>query len=174
MSGRFILNTEIINDIISTNTLQFIEKFQRGSGKNYFFTPTISIKLYNPKITWIDPYKKNLSFSLSKSNNLNLYIMLKHINSSLTNMYKHKAYNPLSNISPFFYEKGDFFYIKCYLPNTNKKYQISSFFNNTEESFIIPQIGYIYNTVIIDIRNIWEKNDNAGFNLELKETYINI
>jgi hypothetical protein len=26
----------------------------------------------------------------------------------------------------------------------------------------------------VDIRNIWEKDNHAGFNLELKETYVNI
>lgn len=175
MSGRFILNSEIMNDLVSTDTLKLIEKYQRGgAGKNYFFTPTIGIKLYNPKITWVDPYKKNVAFSFSKIENLNLHIMLKHFNKALSSIYKQKAYNPIDNMSPFFYEKGDYFYIKCYLPNTNKKYQITSFLNNEEEPFIIPKVGCSYNTVIVDIRNIWEKDNHAGFNLELKETYINI
>lgn len=175
MSGRFILNSETMNDLLSTDTLKLIEKYQRGgSGKNYFFTPTIGLKLYNPKITWIDPYKKNLAFSFYKHENLNLYTMLKYINKSLTLIYKQKAYNPSDNISPFFYEKGDYFYIKCYLPNMNKKYQITSFFNDLEESFVIPTVGNSYNTVIVDIRNIWEKDNHAGFNLEVKETYIKV
>jgi hypothetical protein len=174
MSGRFILNSEIINDLISTDTLQLIEKFQRGSGKNYFFTPTIGIKLHNPKITWIDSFKKNISFSFNKYDNINLYIMLKHINTSLSYLYKQKAYNPTDNIASFFYEKGNYFYIKCYLPNTNNKYQIVSMFNDNEEIFTIPKVNSFYNTVVLDIRNIWEKNNQAGFNLELKETYITI
>lgn len=174
MSGRFILNSEIMNDLVSTDTLKLIEKYQRGSGKNHFFTPTIGLKLYNPKVTWVDPYKKNLAFSFSKNNNLNLYTMLKHINTSLSSIYKQKAYNPIDNISSFFYEKGEYFYIKCYLPNTNKKYQIISFFNDSEEPFNVPRTGASYNTVIVDIRNIWEKDNHAGFNLELKETYLNI
>lgn len=174
MSGRFILNSEIINDLISTNSLQLIEKYQRRSGKNYFFTPTISLKLYNPKVTWIDSSKKNVSFLFHKYDNLTLYTMLKNINSSLVNFYKNKAYNPINNIAPFYYEKGDYFYIKCYLPNMNNKYLVSSLFNDIEEQFNIPRVGMIYNYVILDIRNIWEKETLAGFNLELKETYINI
>jgi hypothetical protein len=174
MSGRFILNTEIINDLISTDTLKLIEKYQRGSGKNHFFTPTISLKLYNPKVTWVDSNKKNLSFSFKKYDNLNLYTMLKNINNSLTYFYKNKAYNPVDNISSFFYEKGDYFYIKAYLPNMNGKYLVNSYFNTTEEAFKIPRVGIIYDTIILDIRNIWEKESHAGFNLELKETYINI
>jgi hypothetical protein len=174
MSGRFILNSEIINDLISSNTLKLIEKHQRGcSGKNYFFTPTIGLKLYNTKITWIDPFKKNISFSFNKYENSNLYIMLKYINKSLVNIYKKQVYNPINNVSPFYYEKGDYFYIKCFLPNTNGKYHITSLFNNIEEQFIIPKVGYSYNTIVLDIKNIWEK-DNVGFNLELKETYTNI
>jgi len=174
MSGRFILNSEVMNDLISTDTLKLIEKHQRGgSGKNYFFTPTIGIKLHNPKITWIDPFKKNMSFSFNKYENLNLYTMLKYINKSLVNIYKKQAYNPTDNVSPFYFEKGDYFYIKCFLPNTNGKYHITSLFNNTEEKFTVPRVGCSYSTVVLDIKNIWEK-DNAGFNLELKETYTNI
>ena len=87
MSGRLILNSEIMNDLIKTDILKFLEKYQRGgSGKNYFITPTIGIKLYNPKITWIDNYKKNIAFSFSKHDNLNLYTMLKYINNSLVSI----------------------------------------------------------------------------------------
>lgn len=175
MSGRFILNSEIMNDLLTTDTLKLIEKFQRGSsGKNYFFTPTIGLKLYNPKITWVDPYKKNVSFSFNKHENINLYTMLKNINNSLKNLYKNKAYNPVETVSPFYYEKGDYFYIKCYLPQTNKKYHITSFFNDTEEAFIIPKIGCTYSSIVVDIKNIWEKDNQSGFNLELKETYISL
>lgn len=174
MSEKLILNSEIISDIISSNSLQLIEKYQRGgAGKNYFFTPTIAIKLYNPKITWLDSFKKNISFSFNKSDNLNLFIMLRFINQSLVTIYKKQAYNAVNNVSPFFYEKGDYFYIKCYLPNTRGKYHITSFSNNIEQQFITPRIGCSYNTVILDIKNIWEKN-NAGFNLELKETHVHI
>lgn len=174
MSGRFILNSEIINDLISTETLKLLEKFQRGSGKNYFFTPTIGLKLYNPKITWIDSFKKNISFSFNKYDNMSLYTMLKHIYTSLSYLYKKKAYNPIDNIAPFFYEKGDYFYIKCYMPNTGGKYQIISMFNDKEDKFTIPMVNSSYDVIVLDIKNIWEKNNQAGFNLELKETYINI
>lgn len=172
MSGRFILNSEIINDLISTNTINILEKYQRKGGKNYFFTPTISLKLYNPKVTWVDSTKKNISFLFKKYDNLTLYTMLKNINQSLINFYKNKAYNPIENISSFFYEKGDYFYVKCYLPNMNGKFLITSVFNDVEEDFKPPHVGLTYNTVILDIRNIWEKDNHAGFNLELKETYI--
>ena len=174
MSDRVILNTEITNNLISTDILGIIEKYQKKGGKNYFFTPTISIKLFKPKVTWIDSTKKNVSFLFKKHENLNLYTMLRNVNNSLTYFYKTKAYNPIDNISPFFYEKGDYFYVKSYLPNINGKYLINSYLNNIEEIFKVPRIGIIYDVIILDIRNIWEKDNHAGFNLELKETCINI
>lgn len=172
-SSRFILTSEILNNLLDNNEITLLEKYQRNSGKNYFFTPTISLKLYKPKITWIDPQKKNLSFSFIKHENLSLYTFLKNVNNSLNNLYKNKAYNPVKNIYPFFIEKGNYFYVKCYLPNLNKKYNINSYFNDKEELFSPPLINSVYDSVIVDIRNIWEKDLNAGFNLELKCVYIN-
>lgn len=174
--NRIILNSEIMNDLIRSDSLDFQTKFQKGDGKNYFFTQTISLCLYNAKVTWIDSSKKNMSFCFNKHDNLNLFIMLRHINQKLIDLYNNKIYNPVSNISAFFYEKGDSFYIKCYLPNVKNKlgvYLIKDTFNSCEESFRIPKVGLIYSSIILDIRNIWEKDNKAGFNLELKETTIN-
>jgi len=172
MSERFILNSETLHDLISNDMLKLLEQPQRGSGTNYFFIPNIALRLYNPKITWIDPYKKHMSFSFNKFDNIHLYTLLKHINTSLSTFYKKTAYNPTHYIHSFMYEKGNYFYIKCYLPNTNGKYQINSFFDSVEESFVIPKLNYTFDSVIIDIKNIWKKDNQAGFNLELKETYI--
>jgi len=170
---RIILNSEIINELIRNDSLHFQTKFQRGDGKNYFFIEPISLCLYNAKVTWIDASRKNMSFCFNKYDNLNLFIMLRHINQKLTELYNNKVYNPVSNISAFFYEKDDVFYIKCYLPNVKSKYLIKSIFNSSEEQFIIPKVGLVYSSIILDIRNIWEKDNKAGFNLELKETTIN-
>jgi hypothetical protein len=173
--NRIILNSEIINDLIRNDNLHFQTKFQRGDGKNYFFTQTISLCLYNAKVTWIDSSKKNMSFCFNKYDNLKLFIMLRHINQKLIDLYNNKIYNPVSNISTFFYEKDDCFYIKCYLPNVKNKsnvYLIKDIFNSREEPFRIPKIGLTYSSIILDIRNIWEKDNKAGFNLELKETMI--
>lgn len=171
--SRIILTSELLNNLLTNNKITLLEKYQKKSGKNHFFTPTISLKLYKPKITWIDPQKKNLSFSFVKHENLSLYTFLKNVNNSLTTLYKNKAYNPITTISPFFIEKGDYFYVKCYLPNINKKYYINSYFNDKEEVFIPPMLNSVYDYVIVDIKNIWEKDKNAGFNLELKDCYIN-
>lgn len=173
MSGRIILNSEILNDLIDTNSLVFQEKFQRTSGKNYYISPTIGIKIFNAKVSWIDSYKKNISFIFSKHENLSLLHFLKSIQQKLIHLYKTRCYNP-QNVSSIYYEKGDYFYVKVYLPNMNNKYNIISSFNGEQEPFKIPRVGITYDSIILDIRNIWEKDTAAGFNLELKETYVTI
>lgn len=173
MTSRIILNSEIVNDLIYSNTLVLQEKFQRNNGKNYFFIPNIGLKLFNAKVAWIDPSKKNISFSFNKYDNLTLLSMLRYINDKLINIYKNKSATP-HTVSPFFYEKGDLFYIRCYLPNIKGKYHIESYFNETVEKFTIPKLSSIYSIIIIDIRNIWEDDIKAGFNLELKETLVTL
>jgi len=170
--NRIILNSDVINELIKNNNLNFQTKFQKENGKNYFFNQTISLCLYNPKVAWIDSTKKNISFSFNKHEHLNLFIMLRYINEKLIQLYNNKIGVNLS-IHSFFYEKDDFFYIKCYLPNIHsKKYLIKSYFNSNEDKFNVPRLGTIYSSVILDIRNIWEKNNKVGFNLELKEVHI--
>lgn len=171
--SRIILNSEIINDLITSNILELQTKFKKPTGKNYFFIPNIGLKLYNAKVSWIDPSKKNISFSFNKRDNINLLIMLKSIFSKLHDIYNRKANHP-KPISSFFFEKDDSFYIRCYLPNIRGKYHILSYFNDDSEEFTIPKLSSIYNIIIVDIRNIWEDDNKAGFNLELKETSLEI
>ena len=176
MSGRLILSSEILNDLLKTNSLTLQEKYQKNNGKNYYISPTIGLKLYNPKVSWIDAYKKNISFIFSKYENLSLLNFLKYVQEKLAELYKAKSYNP-QNLSNIYYEKGDYFYVKTHLPNTYKSgihYNIISVFNNEPEKFTVPKLGATYNYIIVDIRNIWEQNNLAGFNLELKETYVSI
>lgn len=169
--SRIILNSQILQELDITTNI----KFQRGDGKNYFFVPTIALKLYNPKVAWIDPLKKNISFSFNKYENLTLLKMLKSINDKLIYIYNNKSDEPVLT-SPFFYEKDDLFYIRCYLPNCNKlkgKYFIESIFNGQTEKFNIPLVNCVYSSIIVDIRNIWEDPSRSGFNLELKVTESN-
>lgn len=173
MSGRFILTSEILNDLLKTNSLTLQEKYQKNNGKNYYISPTIGLKLNNPKVSWIDSYKKNISFIFPKYENLSLLNFLKYVQEKLEELYKTTSYNP-QNLSNIYYEKGDYFYIKTHLPNTYKNYNIISVFNNQQETFYVPKLGATYNYIIVDIRNIWEQNNLAGFNLELKETYDSI
>ena len=170
--SRIILNSEIINELVSSKSLIMQKKYQRGSdGKNYFFSPTISLKLFNPKVAWVDQYKKNISFSFNKHENLNLLIMWRYINTKIVELYNKQSDNPVS-VAPFYFEKDDNFYVRCYLPNVKGKYFITSSFNNNEEMFSVPRVGLTYTSITIDIRNIWENSTRSGFNLELKETEI--
>lgn len=180
------VNSEIIKDLIDRKSLALQIKLKRGTNiKNHFFissekdssiNSSISLELYNAKVSWIDPYKKHISFVFDKKNCLTLLNMLRYINENLTIFFNKQQIEPI-NVSPFFFEKGDFFYIRCFLPNYKKDkktiYHIKSKYSDSHshvESFVIPNVGYIYNSVIIDIRNIWVDNLKAGFNLELKET----
>jgi hypothetical protein len=160
-----ILNSELLNNIIQSNSLTLMKKFQRGkNGLNYFLIPNIGVKLFNVKVTWVDPFKKNLSFSINRWENPNLITLLRHINTSLSELYKNMSYSNL-NVAPFFFEKGDYIYIRTYLPNTNGKYHI----HNNLGNFIVPRKDSTFDSITIYFKNIWEDDTKAGFNIELKE-----
>lgn len=160
-----ILNYKLLNNIMETNGLSVIKKFQkRKNGSNYFFTPNIGIKLLNVKVTWVDPFKKNLAFSINRWENPDVITLLRYINTSLSKFYKDTSYSDL-NVAPFFFEKGDFIYIRTYLPNTNGKYHI----HNNLGSFIVPRQNSSFDSITIYFKNIWDDDTKAGFNIELKE-----
>lgn len=169
----------VLNNYLLDNVDIVIFKYtNKNNFKNYFFSPNISIKLYNPKVTWVD--NNNVSFSFEKyvtienniivkSDNIAFLDLLRNINTSLLKvLYDYKEnYGHIQNESLpcLFYEKDRYFYIKCNLPNKNGKF----FIKTQDSNFIKPRIGTEYTSVILDIRNIWELNDKVGFRLELKE-----
>lgn len=182
--NRTILNGKILRDMTSTIKEQgqdklviFKETYKNGF-RNFFFSPNIGIHLYSPKVSWLD--SKGMAFCFNKAENNSLLDLLKYINDSLNKIYiNYKDNYGLSNgaqMSPLYYEKGDFFYIKCHLPNSNGKYFITySSDIEKDAKFSRPRIGCVYKSVIIDIRNIWETdNKKAGVHLELKEIYDKI
>jgi hypothetical protein len=151
---------------------------------NYFIgdkeSCTVSIKLYNAKVSWVD--YRTISFGFNKAECNLLLKLLKNIQDSILvklNSYKEDyGFTINHNVNPMYFEKGDYFYIKCNLPNKNNKYFID-FFDSIEieaginnKTFNIPRVGCIYKYVIIDIRNIFEDhNGKSGFHLELKQVY---
>lgn len=182
--NRIILNSNTLRDMLScdlkddsqTNDklIIFKETYKNGF-RNFFFAPNIGIKLYSPKVSWLDT--KGISFCFNKMENMSLLDLLKYINNSLNKIYiNYKKNNGLPNdttLSPLYYEKDDSFYIKCHLPNVKGKYFIT-YNSETEKDakFSKPRIGCVYSSVVIDIRNIWETdNKKAGVHLELKEVY---
>jgi hypothetical protein len=166
--SRTILNKNSEIDIV------LLKKFNNNT-INYYISPTIGIELYNAKVSWIDPYKKNISFGFNKYENASLLLFLKSIYNKFDNIYHDNAYNKyeLYTLAPFYYEKDDFFYIKCYLPRVKNIYSIKSEFNGNVDQFTLPNKDCIYNSIVIDFRNIWETNKQAGFNMELKITKTN-
>jgi hypothetical protein len=122
---------------------------------------------------WCD--KKHISFCLNKWENIWLLDLMKFIEKGLINLYKRYEgeSEDSQNVASFFYEKGEYFYIRCFLPKVKSEYNIISKFENEEyEKFSVPRIGYIYHSVIINFKNIWEDNSRAGFNIELKNVEI--
>lgn len=98
-----LLNSELLNDMIVSNGLGVMIKPQKGKkGLNYFFIPNIGIKLFNVKVSWIDPFKKNISFSINRWENPHLISLLRHINTILSNIYIKNSYSDIS-VSPFFF-----------------------------------------------------------------------
>ena len=186
-----ILNNTILNQLSFSKDLCIFKYSNKNNFKNYFFSPNISIKLYNAKVTWVD--NNNVSFGFKKyatidkenntivhNDNISLLNLLRNINNTLLKIYHDYKENyghdillnkDNSEILPnLFYEKETEFYIKCNLPNKNGKFFIKT--QNDTGSFSKPRVGTEYTSVTLDIRNIWEMNDKVGFRLELKETFI--
>jgi hypothetical protein len=168
--ARTILNSETIPQI--EENMSFVMKPARNNYTNYIIHPNIAVKLFNPKVSWIDPTGKNLCLCFNKYEYLSLLTMLKNINRVINYKFKSK-YHKECNVS-LFYERNDVFYIKCFLPNSgvNKgigKYNILFHNDSDDTTFKLPLVGCIYKSVIIDIRNIWMNSDSCGINLELKE-----
>lgn len=176
-----ILSSDSIKEI----NLIFSKKWAKNNYINYYITAknksnlevlfNVGIKLYSPKVSWIDSYRKNLCFCFNKYENLSLLTFLKYINSNIIFNLNMQTYEKVDekNSPSIFYEKGDYFYIKCYLPHFKiGDYHIECKNVDDEykkEKFNIPRLGCVYKSVIVDIRNIWKSEENKfGFNLELK------
>ena len=160
-----VLNTYILNGLFDSGDLKVFKFSKSGNFKNYFFSPNISIKLFSPRITWMEGHCVSFSFQkyaiiegnkVISTDNLNLLNLLRNTNEKLLlvyNEYKEKYGHDSGILQPcLFYEKDDHFYIKCNIPNKHIK----------------PQLNYTYTSAIVDIRNIWETSNKIGFRLELK------
>lgn len=163
--SRIVLNSENINETL--NHITFIVKNAKNNYKNYIIQPNISISLYNSKVSWVDGSCKNLCLCFNKYDNMSLKNMLKIINDKINN--KTDYFYSLENKISIFYEKGDYFYVKCFLPPN-----INYTFDGLKETYSKPRVGIIIKQCIIDIRNVWMNNDtkNVGIHLELKEINI--
>ena len=113
-----------------------------------------------------------ISFEFHKYHQINLLTQLKQIYACLNELYRTNCYNQAepSIIAPFWYEKGDYFYIRAFI---NLKKNITLQFEDEPiETFVMPRIGMEYQNVTIHIKNVWEQGDKAGFNIELNSVKI--
>lgn len=164
-----VLNSQILLELNKNKSLKLDKKYQKNSSNyNFFINPNISIKLYNSKV--VDISNNHIVFEYDKKNYLNLFILLKNINENILNLYKKSDSYEDKTIYNLYIDKEDTFTIRCYLPHFKLKYFINHFENETQKSFNLPRKGCIYDEVIIDIRNLWVKDNKVGFNLELKNT----
>jgi hypothetical protein len=164
-----ILNSDILDDLKMNKTIILKKKFQKNSlDYNFYINPNIGIKLYNAKV--IDVSQNYIVFEYNKKNALNLFILLKNISEYILNLYKNSDSYELKTLYNLYMDKEDTFTVRCYLPKSKYKYNIYHYENNNQTNFNLPRKGALYNEVLIDIRNIWIKNNKVGFNLELKET----
>ena len=164
----YLLTSETLNNLKHTTGISLLEKTQKNNSyKNYYFTPNIGVKLFNPKVVFID--KKSMTIEVDKWKYAGLMTMLNNINTTLLELYKKKTTCHTTLIYPFFVEKDNTILFRLYLPNFRGKYNITSFVNNEDDVFTIPRSGMVYDYIIFEIRNIWEQGDiKTGFNLELK------
>ena len=174
--NRIILNRDIIQ---STTFCPSVFKYtSKNDFDNYFYAPNMAIKLYYPKVSWMD--NNSISFVFDKTENENLLNLIKEINERLINSLSQyielRGHSELSQVPCIYFEKPDLncFYIKCNIPNTNGRFFVNCMDNeNNSKRFIKPSIGFIYNHVILDIRNVWKTGNKIGFRLELKDAVLN-
>ena len=169
-----ILNSDVIKQLVEKGTFKILKKNQKVLGNcNYYFAPNMGVRVYNPKIKFVD--KKFLVFEFTKVDSLSLLLLLRHINDVLLNELRSKFSETFDKtIYNFFSEDELSFTLRCYLPSNNGKYfvQVEDSETGSKIPFKLPRVNTTYNESMMEIRNVWKKNETYGFNLELK--YISL
>lgn len=154
-------------ELIQTRTLSIIKKSQKAqSAYNYYFNPSIQFEVYNSKVIICN--SNYMVFEFDKYKHSSLYKMLQSINQQLYNYLKNSYTFNAETIYNIFSETDNTFTLRCYLPHVGRKYLIQCMFYNQDVPFKLPNPNYIFESITIDIKNIWESNNRIGFNLELK------
>jgi hypothetical protein len=167
-----ILTNDILNQLINNQELKVMTKRQpQTNNYNYYLSPNIGFCLYNPKIIVVNP--KFLVLQFNKVDNINLLNLLRNASESI---YKHvKKSNYIVETTKFYHiesEQENTFSIRCYLPHVRNKYfikvELNNCYGNEESKFWLPPKNSTYDSVILEIRNMWLNDEKVGFNLELK------
>lgn len=165
-----MLTNEFLNLLEKNDELKIIKKDQTGNfvGVNYFITPKISIKLYKPKVVFVN--SKTVTFEMSKINT-GLVNLLRRCDALILDKINNltQAEDGLIKYNIFYEnENNNNIYLRVYLPSYKNKYLIKYIEENKETFFKLPKLNSTIDEVIIDIKNVWYNNKKMGYNLELK------
>lgn len=145
-----------------------------GDDYNYFFTPGIKMTLYSPKVFYVD--EKYIVFEFDRKN-ANLYGMFKKKNEHILSVLRYQCTELIDKeIYNFYTEKENTFVVRVYLPRIKSRqmsYNIKAFNeNHLEVAFYKPNKNVIYKSIDVEIKNLWQKKDTYGFNIELKSVFL--
>lgn len=169
-----IISHELLNGLEKNDEIKIIKKEQTGSmvGLNYFISPKLSIKLYKPKVIFVNP--KTITFEMSKINT-GLLGLLRRCDQIITDKIKTQDHEDSLDLDKkikygIFYENesNNTICLRCYLPAFKTKYLIKYIEEREEVPFKLPRSNSVIDEVIIDIKNVWVSGNKIGYNLELK------
>lgn len=167
-----IINSSVLSELVQTDTLKIVKKSQKISGCNYYFTPNLSLQLYNAQVMFVTP--KFVVFKFDRVQHASLLGLLKSINNTL--LYElRRRYSELyeKDIYHMYSETDTDFTIRCFLPNSRDKYHVTVTNNQNEQLlFRIPKVNASYDIATVEIRNVWVNGERRGFNLELKSVHF--
>lgn len=166
-----IITHELLNTLERENELKVMKKEQTGSviGLNYFISPKLSIRLYKPKVVFIN--SKSITLEMSKINT-GLTSLLRRCDDLITQKIDIDLEGKIKYNICYDNEKNNTILLRCYLPSYKSKYLIKYMVEGKESIFKLPNSNTCLDEVIIDIRNIWYNNNKIGYNLELKYVHI--
>ena len=167
-----ILNSENIYKLCTTRSLVISRKPQKIKGNyNFSISPLLCLRIYNVKVLISDT--KYIVLEFDKIENGSLFMLLLKIDKHITEYLKN-IFNFPDNITfhSIYSDVDTKFTLRCYLPQTNNKYNIKYYVDNQEETFQCLHKNSVLKEVIIDVKNIWQNKDRVGYNLELKKVYL--
>lgn len=158
-----IKSSETLNELFESREVNVIRKSQKTEGFNYYFSPILIMKLYNPKVLIVN--QKYIVFQFKKYENLSLLNMLRNFSVKLLDFVKRFYLIDAKNVYNIASEQEDVFTIRCSLPSFNK---IDCRFYGENVKFQLPKTQVHIDKVSVIIKNLWESKDRIGYNIELK------
>ena len=161
-----VLSSITLDSLIKQGDLSIIRKPQKEGGFNYFITPNVGIKLLHPKI--VESNVNYIVLQFEKKTAITLIMLLKSVHNQLIKYIESSYMLSATTKYEVFQEQQDTFTIRCYMPHFKNKYHIETYLRGEKIQFNIPRKNVVLESVYVDVRNIWEKNNKMGYNLEVK------